>query len=73
MSSSTQELLAILEMLPEDKAREVVDFARFLQHQGGDAEWERIVAARRPYTKLEHFAVAALREGEAEPLDPAML
>jgi hypothetical protein len=73
MSSSTQELVAIVEALPEDKARAVVDFARFLQQQGGDAEWERIVAARRPYPKLEQFAAAALREGEAEPLDPAKL
>src|ERR1035438_7276811 len=52
MSSSTQELVAIVEALPEDKAREVVDFARFLQQQGGDAECERIVAARRTYPKL---------------------
>ena len=54
--------------LPEDKAREMVDFGRFLQQQSGDAEWERIIATRRACPKLEQFAVAALREGSAEPL-----
>jgi hypothetical protein len=62
MSSSTQET-----------SREVVDFARFLQQQGGDAEWERIIAARRTYPKLEQFAAAAMRAGDAKPLDPAKL
>ena len=73
MSSATQELIAIVNGLPEDKAREVVDFARFLQQQSGDAEWERIIVARRAYPKLEQFATAALREGSAEPLDPSKL
>ena len=73
MSSTAQELIGIVDALPEDKAREVVDFARFLQHQSGDREWERIHAERRTYPKLEQFAAAALREGTAEPLDPAKL
>ena len=42
MSSAAQELIAIVDGLPEDKAREVVDFARFLQQQYGDREWIRI-------------------------------
>jgi len=65
--------MAIVDGLPEDKAREVVDFARFLQQQAGDCEWERLLAERRPYPKLERFAAAALREGTAEPLDPSKL
>ncbi len=73
MSSSTQELVTIVEALPEEKAREVVNFARFLQQQSGDAEWERILAGRRSYPKLEQFAAAALHEGTAEPLDPSKL
>ena len=51
----------------------VVDFARFLQQQAGDREWERIIAAERTYPKLERFAAEALREGHAEPLDPSKL
>jgi hypothetical protein len=48
----------------------LVSFARFLQQQVGDREWERILAARRTYPKLEEFAAESLREGAAEPLDP---
>jgi hypothetical protein len=33
MSSVAQELMSIVDGLPEEKAREVVDFARFLQQQ----------------------------------------
>jgi len=73
MSSATQELIGIVEGLPEDKARAVVDFARFLQQQAGDREWERILAEERAYPKLEQFAAAALREGKGEPLDPSKL
>ncbi len=62
MSSATQELIGIVDGLPEAKAREIVDFARFLQQQAGDREWERILADQRTYPKLEQFAAAALRE-----------
>ena len=64
---------SIVGELPDEKAREVLDFARFLQQQAGDAEWERIIAARRTYPKLEQFAAASLREGTAEILDPSKL
>jgi len=73
MSSAVQELIGIVDGLPEEKAREVVDFARFLQQQSGDREWERILAERRAYPKLERFAAEALCEGVAEPLDPSKL
>jgi hypothetical protein len=72
MSAAVQELIEIVDGLPEDKAREVVDFARFLQQQADDREWERIIAAKN-YPKLEKFAADALREGSAEPLDPSKL
>lgn len=51
----------------------MVDFARFLQQQAGDREWERILAAEKSHPKLEQFAADALREGSAEPLDPDKL
>lgn len=73
MSVALQELIEIVDALPEDKARELVDFARFLQQQAGDGEWERIIAAKRAYPKLEKFAGEALLEGRAEPLDPSKL
>ena len=58
MSSATHELITIVDGLPEDKAREVVDFARFLQQQAGDREWERIIDEKRTYPKLKEFAAA---------------
>ena len=64
MSSATHELITIVDSLPEDKAREVVDFARFLQQQAGDREWERIIDEKRTYPKLNQFAAAALHEGQ---------
>ena len=73
MSAAVQELIEIVDGLQEDQARAVVDFARFLQQQAGDREWERIIAAQRTYPKLEKFAAEVLREGHAEPLDLSKL
>lgn len=73
MTTVAKELASIVDSLPEEKAREVVDFARFLQQQAGDAAWERIVDDPQPRSKLEKFAADALREGSAEPLDPSTL
>jgi len=73
MTAVAKELVEIVGGLSEDKARQVVDFARFLQHQAGDREWERIVAEKRAYPKLDQFVADALREGPAEPLDPSKL
>jgi hypothetical protein len=73
MTAVVKELTEIIDSLPEAKAREVVDFARFLQQQSDDAAWERIVDDSRPRPKLDKFAAEALREGTAEPLDPSKL
>jgi hypothetical protein len=73
MTAVAKELVEIVGGLPEDKAREVVDFARFLQQQAGDREWERIIAEKRTHPKLDKFVADALREGPAEPLDTTKL
>ena len=73
MSAVSQELAEIVDGLPEEKAREVVDFARFLKQQAGDLEWERIIGDARPRPKLDAFVTGALREGKSEPLDPDKL
>jgi hypothetical protein len=73
MTAVAKTLIEIVDGLPEDKAREVVDFARFLQQQAGDREWERIISAEKPYPKLDQFVADALLEGPAEPLDPSKL
>jgi hypothetical protein len=73
MSAISKELVEIVDELPEEKAREVVDFARFLKQQAGDAEWERIIQDQSARPKLDAFVADALREGPAEPLDPSKL
>ena len=73
MAAMTHELAEILRELPEERAREVVDFARFLQQQAGDAAWERIIAETSLRPKFDTFVAEALREGSAEPLDPSKL
>jgi hypothetical protein len=65
MTALTDELAEILCELPEERAREV-DFARFLQHQADDAEWERIVADACPRPRLDAFAAEALKEKTSE-------
>ena len=65
MSAVAQELLEIVDGLPEDKARAVMDFARFLQPQAGDGEWKRIIRDACPRPKLDAGVAAALHEGQA--------
>lgn len=65
MTAMAKELVEIVGGLPEDKARAVVDFARFLQQQAGDREWERIIADPRAHPRLDQYVAGALREGPA--------
>ena len=69
MTAATKELVKLIGALPEEKAHEVVDFARFLCQQVDDAEWERIIGDMRPRPKLDAFVADALHEGKPEPLD----
>jgi hypothetical protein len=73
MTAAAKELVEIVDGLPEEKAREVLDFARFLQQQAGDREWERIISEQRACPKLDQFVAEALREEPGEPLDPGKL
>jgi len=73
VTAASKTLVEIVEALPEEKAREVVDFARFLQYQSADSEWERILADSRSRPKLDAFVESALREGSAEPMDTSKL
>ncbi len=68
MTAAAKELVELVGALPEDKARAVVDFARFLQYQADDAAWESIIGDMRRRPKLDAFVADALREGAAEPL-----
>ena len=69
MTAAAKELIELIGALPEEKAHEVVDFARFLCQQADDAAWELIVGDTRPRPKLDAFVADALHEGKPEPLD----
>ncbi|HEX4265992.1 MAG TPA: DUF2281 domain-containing protein [Verrucomicrobiae bacterium] len=73
MTKAAKELVEIVNQLPEEKAQEVIDFARFLTQQTSDIAWERIIADSRSRPKLDAFVADALREGESEPLEPGKL
>lgn len=62
MSIATQEIIRVCEALPQEKQREVADFARFLLAQQGDESWEELLAAKDSRPKLDAF----LRESAAE-------
>ena len=68
MSTDTQEVLRIWELLPERERAEVADFARFLLARHDDAAWERTIANPKPRPKLDAFLNALRGEG-AEPID----
>jgi hypothetical protein len=73
VTAVSKTLVEIVDALPEEKAREVVDFARFLQQQSDDLEWERILDDPHRRPKLDVFVDTALREGNAELLDASKL
>ena len=69
MTAAAKELVKLIGALPEEKAHEVIDFARFLRQQVDDAMWEHAIGDARPRSKLDAFVASALREGKPEPLD----
>ena len=73
MTAAAKELVELIGELPEEKAREVLDFARFLKQQAGDVAWERIIGDAKPRPKLDAYVADALREGPSEPLDTSKL
>ena len=73
MTAVAKELVEIVSGLPEDKAREVVEFARFLQQQAGDREWERLIVNSSASPKLDAFVAKALSEQPAELFDSSKL
>ena len=73
MTAVAKELVEIVGGLPEDKAREVVEFARFLQQQAGDREWERLIVNSSASPKLDAFVAKALSEQPAELFDSSKL
>ena len=69
MSIATQEIIRVCEALPQEKQREVADFARFLLAQQGDEHWEESLASEDARPKLDAFLRESAAEGGEEPLD----
>ena len=73
MSTATQEIIRACEALPQEKQREVADFAHFLLAQQGDERWEELIAAREPRPRLDAFLRESAAEGGEEPMDVSRL
>ncbi|MEO6742632.1 MAG: hypothetical protein ABIP20_20510 [Chthoniobacteraceae bacterium] len=69
MSIATQEIIRVCEALPQEKQREVADFARFLLAQQGDERWEELLTSENTRPKLDAFLRESAAEGGEEPLD----
>ena len=72
MSSTTEEIIRVCEVLPADKQSELADFARFLLSRQDDEAWERLIAYPQPRPRLDAFMRDSAVEGD-EPLDPNRL
>jgi hypothetical protein len=68
MSSVTEEIIRVCEVLPADKQSELADFARFLLARQDDEAWERVIAFPQARPRLDAFLRDSAAEGE-EPMD----
>lgn len=66
MSSATEEIIRVCDALPQEKQREVADFARFLLAQESDERWETLLAHPEPRPRLDAFLRASAAEGGLE-------
>ncbi len=71
-----QELIAVIRTMPEDRAREVLDFALFLQARiaAEDAKWDAAFAAT-PESKFAEMAArvrAQVAASETKPMFDAV-
>ncbi|MEA3209479.1 MAG: hypothetical protein QOE70_2536 [Chthoniobacter sp.] len=73
MSAATEEIIRVCAALPQERQREVIDFARFLLAQQGDERWEALLASKDPHPRLDAFLRESAAEGGEEPLDASRL
>ncbi len=73
MNTFAEEAARIVELLPAEKARAVVDYARSLADSLDAEEWNKKFSDSKHAIKLNAAAADALAEfraGETQPLDP---
>jgi hypothetical protein len=74
MSQIAAEAVAIIESLPDEMARQVLDYARQLAEEADDAEWDRIsseVGQRESFKRFSAEAIADMEAGRTEPVSCA--
>ena len=67
-----EEMFSLFPTLPAEKARSVLDFARYLAEQDDDAAWERSIEAARNSPRFKQRLAEVEREiseGRSSPLD----
>ncbi len=72
MTKLAEEAARLVEMLPEDKAQALLEYARYLVEKADEEEWERKFTDPRYRPKLTGLMEEVEREiaaGQAEPLD----
>jgi hypothetical protein len=76
MTKLAQEAARLVEMLPEDKAQALLDYARYLVERADEEEWERKFSDAKYRPKLTALMEQVEREiaaGRTESLDPERL
>lgn len=74
MTKLAEEAARLVDSLPPDKAKALIEYARFLAEKADEERWERLSADPRYARKLEALMSEVEQEiaaGEAEPLDPS--
>jgi len=76
MTKLAEEAARLVDSLPQDKARSLIEYARFLADKADEESWEQQFGDPR-YTTGLATAVAdvdlEIRSGQGEPLDPDRL
>ena len=76
MKSLAREAARLVESLPPQKARALIDYARYLAERADEEEWDRKFGDRRYAAKLKKLLGRVEREirtGKTERLDPDRL
>jgi hypothetical protein len=71
-----KEAARLVDLLPQEKAKAVLDYAHYLVEKADEEEWERKWADPRYQPKLSGLMAEVEREiaaGQDEPLDPQRL
>src|SRR5207302_6828243 len=72
MTKLAEEAARLVDMLPEDKAQALLEYARYLVEKADEEEWQRRFTDPKHHPKLSALMAEVEREiaaGQSEPLD----